>query len=129
MTETRQIAPPAISSEPAVADLDSETDRPDLRTAAGLAVCVAVMAAVWMFAGPAWVVIIAVTMIVLFVHELGHFVTARWAGMKVTEFFIGFGPRLWSFQRGETRYGVKALWAGAYVAHSGDDQHRERRRR
>ena len=117
MTETRQGAPPDIKSEPADTDLDngSETDRTGLRTAAGLAVFAAVTAAVWVFAGRAWVVIIAVTMIVLFVHELGHFVTARWAGMKVTEFFIGFGPRLWSFQRGETRYGVKALWAGAYV--------------
>ena len=35
--------------------------------------------------------------------------------MKVTEFFVGFGPRLWSFQRGETEYGFKAIPAGAYV--------------
>ena len=35
--------------------------------------------------------------------------------MKVTEFFIGFGPRIWSFRRGETEYGVKAIPAGAYV--------------
>ncbi len=49
------------------------------------------------------------------VHELGHFVTAKWAGMKVTEFFFGFGPRLWSTRRGETEYGVKALPLGGYV--------------
>jgi len=49
------------------------------------------------------------------IHELGHFLTAKWAGMKVTEFFIGFGPRLWSFSRGETEYGIKAIPAGAYV--------------
>jgi membrane-associated protease RseP (regulator of RpoE activity) len=49
------------------------------------------------------------------VHELGHFLTAKWSGMKVTEFFVGFGPRLWSFQRGETEYGIKAIPAGAYV--------------
>lgn len=49
------------------------------------------------------------------VHELGHFVTARWAGMKVTEFFVGFGPSLWSFRRGEVTYGVKLIPAGGYV--------------
>ena len=53
--------------------------------------------------------------IVLFMHELGHFVTARAVGMKVTDFFLGFGPRLWSFRRGETTYGLRALPLGAYV--------------
>jgi membrane-associated protease RseP (regulator of RpoE activity) len=48
-------------------------------------------------------------------HEAGHFLTAKWSGMKVTEFFFGFGPRLWSFRRGETEYGIKALPAGGYV--------------
>lgn len=47
-------------------------------------------------------------------HELGHFAMAKRAGMKVTEFFIGFGPRLWSFRRGDTEYGVKALPLGGY---------------
>ena len=42
-------------------------------------------------------------------HEFGHYITAKAAGMKVTEFFVGFGPRLWSIRRGETEYGVKAL--------------------
>ena len=51
----------------------------------------------------------------IFLHELGHYLTAKSAGMKVTEFFIGFGPRIWSFPRGETEYGVKAIPAGAYV--------------
>ncbi|HWH35666.1 MAG TPA: site-2 protease family protein [Acidimicrobiales bacterium] len=59
--------------------------------------------------------IIAALVFFIFMHELGHYVTAKAAGMKVTEFFIGFGPRLWSFQRGETTYGVKAIPAGAYV--------------
>jgi membrane-associated protease RseP (regulator of RpoE activity) len=48
-------------------------------------------------------------------HELGHFLTAKRAGMKVTEFFVGFGPRLWSIRKGETEYGVKALPIGGYV--------------
>ena len=53
--------------------------------------------------------------VMIFLHELGHFMAAKWSGMKVTEFFIGFGPRIWSFRRGETEYGLKALPAGAYV--------------
>ena len=54
-------------------------------------------------------------LLMIFLHELGHFLTAKRAGMKVTEFFLGFGPRIWSFRRGETEYGVKAHPAGAYV--------------
>jgi membrane-associated protease RseP (regulator of RpoE activity) len=48
-------------------------------------------------------------------HEFGHFVAAKASGMKVTEFFIGFGPRLFSFRIGETDYGIKAIPAGGYV--------------
>lgn len=51
----------------------------------------------------------------IFMHELGHFVTARMTGMKATEFFVGFGPRIWSFRRGETEYGIKAIPLGGYV--------------
>ena len=52
-------------------------------------------------------------------HEFGHFITAKWAGMKVTEYFVGFGPRLWSVRKGETEYGVKAIPAGGYVRITG----------
>jgi membrane-associated protease RseP (regulator of RpoE activity) len=48
------------------------------------------------------------------VHELGHYLTARHYGMKVSEFFLGFGKRLWSTQRGETEFGIKAIPAGGY---------------
>ena len=51
----------------------------------------------------------------IFLHELGHFLTARLTGTKATEFFVGFGPRLWSFRRGETEYGIKAIPLGGYV--------------
>ena len=53
--------------------------------------------------------------VTIFLHELGHYLTAKRSGMKVTEFFIGFGPKIWSFQRGETEYGFKVIPAGAYV--------------
>lgn len=48
-------------------------------------------------------------------HEAGHFLTARLFGMKATQFFVGFGPTLWSRQKGETEYGVKAIPAGGFV--------------
>ena len=51
----------------------------------------------------------------IFLHELGHYLTARLTNTKATEFFIGFGPRLWSFKRGETEYGIKAIPLGGYV--------------
>ena len=51
----------------------------------------------------------------IMLHEAGHYFTAKRAGMKVTEFFLGFGPRVWFFRRGETEYGVKAIPAGGYV--------------
>lgn len=62
-----------------------------------------------------WLVFVVGVLIAIFLHELGHFMTARWTGMKATQFFIGFGPRLWSFRRGETEYGVRALPLGAFV--------------
>ena len=51
----------------------------------------------WWFPG-----ILAGLIVMLFLHEFGHYITARASGMKVTEFFIGFGPKIWSFNRGET---------------------------
>ena len=61
------------------------------------------------------VLVVAAIIVMIMLHELGHFLTAKWAGMKVTEYFLGFGPRLWSIRRGETEYGVKAIPAGGYV--------------
>lgn len=48
-------------------------------------------------------------------HELGHFATARWFGIKVPEFMVGFGKTVWSVKRGETEYGIKAVPLGGYV--------------
>ncbi|HEY4409128.1 MAG TPA: RIP metalloprotease [Acidimicrobiia bacterium] len=59
--------------------------------------------------------VLAAIIAMIMLHELGHFVMAKRAGMKVTEFFLGFGPRLWSVRKGETEYGVKAIPAGGYV--------------
>lgn len=73
------------------------------------------VAAVGMWGGWPWLLMILGIIVMIAIHELGHFLAAKWAGMKVTEFFIGFGPRIWSFRRGETEYGLKAIPAGAYV--------------
>lgn len=84
-----------------------------VRTAGGIAALMALVLLAWSypFAVGAAVVLAGV----LFMHEFGHFVAARAVGMKVTDFFLGFGPKLWSFRRGETTYGLRALPLGAYV--------------
>jgi membrane-associated protease RseP (regulator of RpoE activity) len=59
------------------------------------------------------------------VHEFGHYITARRYGMRVSEFFLGFGKRIWSFTKGETEFGIKAIPAGGYCKIEGmvpDDQ-------
>ncbi|MCH1615860.1 MAG: site-2 protease family protein, partial [Acidimicrobiales bacterium] len=63
----------------------------------------------------AMVVVVLVITFIVFMHESGHYLAARATGMKATEFFLGFGPRLFSFRRGETEFGVKPVLAGAYV--------------
>lgn len=55
----------------------------------------------------------------IMLHEAGHFGTARLFGMRAERFFLGFGPTLWSTQRGETEYGVKAIPAGGFVKITG----------
>ncbi|KAA3638386.1 MAG: hypothetical protein DWP92_06265 [Armatimonadetes bacterium] len=63
--------------------------------------------------GPAIMIIGVILMIII--HEGGHFVAAKAFGMKATEAFFGFGPKLWSTTRGETEYGIKAIPFGGYV--------------
>ena len=71
---------------------------------------------VWLGVTSPWTFVFVVGLLVsVFLHEMGHFVTASRSGMKVTQFFMGFGPRLWSTQRGEVEYGIRALPLGAFV--------------
>ena len=73
-------------------------------------------AVVALFIASPWVAALIVgLMVMIMLHEAGHLIAARRSGMKATEYFVGFGPRLWSFTRGETEYGVKAIPAGGYV--------------
>ena len=71
---------------------------------------------VWLGVSNPWSLLLVFGLLVsVFLHEVGHFVTAGWAGMKRTQFFMGFGPRLWSFHRRGVEYGVRALPLGAFV--------------
>jgi RIP metalloprotease RseP len=81
----------------------------------GLAMLIGAIIALGVFASWSWAFIVVAIIFMIFMHEMGHYLTAKLTGMKVTEFFIGFGPRIWSFTRGDTEYGVKAIPAGAYV--------------
>lgn len=71
---------------------------------------------VWLYTINVWWFIFVVGLVIsIFLHEGGHFITAKLTGMKVTQFFMFMGPRLWSFRRGETEYGVRLLPLGAFV--------------
>ena len=90
-----------------------QTAAPDRRIS--LLLLIALVGLLALLGGWPLLVVVVAIVFMIFLHELGHFVTAKLSGMKVTEFFFGFGPKLFSFQRGETEYGVKAIPAGAYV--------------
>jgi membrane-associated protease RseP (regulator of RpoE activity) len=62
-----------------------------------------------------WIIFIVAISASVILHEFGHFATAKAFKMKATQFFMGFGPTLWSFRKGETEYGIKALPAGGFV--------------
>lgn len=66
-------------------------------------------------------VVVVVLGIMIFVHELGHFIAAKWFGVRVLTFSLGFGRRLLGFRRGGTDYRVSVLPFGGYVKMAGDD--------
>jgi len=59
--------------------------------------------------------------VIVFIHELGHLLVGKWLGVKAIRFSIGFGPRVWGFQRGETEYRLSLLPFGGYVKFAGDN--------
>jgi regulator of sigma E protease len=70
---------------------------------------------------PNWAAAIAFLGFVIFIHELGHFLMARWQGMRVETFSLGFGPALVQLKRGETTYQIAAIPLGGYVKPAGED--------
>jgi membrane-associated protease RseP (regulator of RpoE activity) len=105
-------ASPPPTPPPAAAGNSSQIAR--------LLIGLALVTAIFVVAGLGDLLLFIVILIVIvMLHELGHFATAKWSGMKVTEYFVGFGPRIWSMRRGETEYGIKAIPAGGYVRITG----------
>jgi regulator of sigma E protease len=71
-----------------------------------------------------WTILLAMLVfgLLIFIHELGHFLTAKWAGIKVLEFAMGMGPTLWKFTRGETAYAIRLFPIGGFVAMEGEQE-------
>ena len=68
--------------------------------------------------------VLTILLLTLFVvlHELGHYISARRSKIAVSEFFVGFGPKIFSFKRNNTEYGLKAILLGGYVKIPGMDE-------
>src|SRR5262245_24629517 len=64
--------------------------------------------------------------VLVFVHELGHFLVARWHGVRVLTFSLGFGPKLLKFRRGDTEYCISAVPLGGYVKLAGETVEEDR---
>ncbi len=71
------------------------------------------------------ILFIIIIAILVFVHELGHFVVAKWRGIRVDEFAIGFPPRIFSFKYGETVYAINCIPFGGYVKIFGENPDEE----
>ena len=94
-------------------EADPKAPRQSVAVLSGIAV---VALLIWLGVSNKWsLVLVAGLLISVFLHELGHFATAGWAGMKRTQFFMGFGPKIWSTHRNGVEYGVRALPLGAFV--------------
>jgi membrane-associated protease RseP (regulator of RpoE activity) len=106
----------AAASEPAPSGPLPDHVKSPRRSAGELIAAVVVIVGLAVATGHTYLLVVVVSLIlIVMIHELGHLLAAKRGGMKVTEYFVGFGPRLWSFRRGETEYGVKALPLGGYV--------------
>ena len=95
--------------------VEEETNKPSTSRAILSAVVIGALL-VWLGLKNVWTLVFVVGLLAsIFLHEVGHFVTARRTGMKATQFFMGFGPRLWSRHKGEVEYGFRAIPLGAFV--------------
>ena len=70
---------------------------------------------------PSWLLVIPLLSLLVFSHELGHFLTAKQFGIKVTEFGFGFPPRIWGVTIGETRYSINLIPLGGFVKMVGEE--------
>jgi membrane-associated protease RseP (regulator of RpoE activity) len=87
---------------------------PPMRSVLGVGAIVVLLA--WLLMASTWMFVFVVGILIsVFLHEVGHYVTARRTGMKVTQFYMGFGPRLWCIHRNGIEYGLRAIPLGAFV--------------
>jgi membrane-associated protease RseP (regulator of RpoE activity) len=94
-------------------------DAPPVETRKAVTAGILILAALILIMAVRPSTIVTISLIVglvltIMLHEWGHYMAAKRSGMKVTEFFLGFGPRIWSIRRGETEFGIKAIPAGGY---------------
>lgn len=77
-------------------------------------------AAIW---GKVWPILVAILFfgLIIGIHELGHFLSAKLFGVKVNEFSLGMGPAIFKKQKGETKYSLRCLPIGGYVSMEGED--------
>ncbi len=91
-------------------------DQPEVTSSGRVTGLVMIGLLAWLAVSNIWTFVFVVGLLLsVFLHEVGHFSTARLTGMKATQFFMGFGPRVWSRTKGEVEYGVRALPLGAFV--------------
>lgn len=85
------------------------------------------VAAVW---GKVWPILIAILFfgLIIFFHELGHFLFAKLFGVQVNEFAMGMGPTLFKFKKGETKYALRLFPIGGFVSMEGEDEESENER-
>ena len=69
-----------------------------------------------------YLVAILLFLILIVIHEFGHFIAAKLSGVRVNEFAVGFGPKLFSFQGKETKYAINLVPLGGYCAMEGEDE-------
>ena len=102
--------PSTLGEVAEASELSAPTKNP-----AGLALIAALVFSIGFLYSWGAFIFVAGLIVCIILHELGHYLAAKRAGMKVTQFFLFFGPRLWSFRRGETEYGIRAIPLGAFV--------------
>src|SRR5580693_5967092 len=73
-----------------------------------------------------FIAVVAVLGFMILIHEFGHYAVAKWLGVRVEQFAIGFGKRLVGFRKGETDYRINAIPLGGYVKMSGENPMDER---
>ncbi|MFL2803645.1 MAG: M50 family metallopeptidase [Dehalococcoidia bacterium] len=74
-----------------------------------------------MFSIPTWLLVIPILGFLVLIHELGHFITAKKFGIKVTEFGFGFPPKIYSIKKGETEYSINLIPLGGFVRMVGEE--------